>query len=149
MIGIQMLTFEIQEMAVAGYRSLRAIRFPLQRLSVFVVGNGVGKTNLYRSLQLIQAAAAGTLARELAVEGGMASALWAGKRQWKQPVRMKLMAKLRPAASQATYGYEVSAGLVHTYSIEAGLRTPTAAAFPTEPQIKEEVLLFHHKGRQQ
>ena len=42
--------FEICEIAAAGYRSLRAIRFPLRRLSVFVGANGVGKTNLYRAL---------------------------------------------------------------------------------------------------
>jgi predicted ATPase len=37
----------------AGYRSLRAIRFPVGRLTVFVGANGVGKTNLYRALQLL------------------------------------------------------------------------------------------------
>jgi predicted ATPase len=53
---------------------LRNIRFPIGRLTVFVGANGVGKTNLYRTLQLLQAAAAGALARELASEGGMQSA---------------------------------------------------------------------------
>jgi ABC-type branched-subunit amino acid transport system ATPase component len=61
--------FEIGEIAAAGYRSLRAIHFPPRRLSVFVGANGVGKTNLYRGLQLIQAAAAGRLSRELAAQG--------------------------------------------------------------------------------
>jgi len=37
-------------------------------LTVFVGANGVGKTNLYRARQLLEAAAAGTLARELAAE---------------------------------------------------------------------------------
>src|ERR671918_1759089 len=80
----------ICEVGISGYRSLRAIRFPVGRLTVFVGANGVGKTNLYRSLQLLQAAAAGTLARELAAEGGMESALWAGKRAANKPVRIKL-----------------------------------------------------------
>jgi predicted ATPase len=53
----------ICEVGIAGYRSLRAIRFPVGRLTVFVGANGVGKTNLYRALQLLQAAAAGTLSR--------------------------------------------------------------------------------------
>ena len=61
----------IGEISIIGYRSLRAIRFPVGGLTVFVGANGVGKTNLYRALQLLQAAAAGTLARELASEGGM------------------------------------------------------------------------------
>ena len=111
----------------------------MRRLSVFVGANGVGKTNLYRALQLIQAAAAGTLSRELAGEGGMESALWAGKRQAKKPVRMRLRVGLGPAASENApppYGYEVAAGLA------------TGAAFATEPQIKEETLVFHHRGRQ-
>jgi predicted ATPase len=131
------LTLEIREIAAAGYRSLRAIRFPLRRLSVFVGANGVGKTNLYRALQLIQAAAAGSLAHELAAEGGMGSALWAGKRSAKKPVRMRLMASLVPGDTAAAYAYDV----------KAGLATPTAAAFVTEPQIKEEALVFHHRGR--
>lgn len=80
----------IGEISAAGYRSLRAIRFPVGRLTVFVGANGVGKTNLYRSLQLLQAAAAGTLARELASEGGLESALWAGRRAGTGPVRIKL-----------------------------------------------------------
>jgi predicted ATPase len=65
----------VREMNVEFYRSLRRIRFPAERLTVFRGANGVCKTNLYRALQLIQAAAAGTLARELAAEGGMPSVL--------------------------------------------------------------------------
>jgi predicted ATPase len=146
--------FEICEIAAAGYRSLRAIRFPLRRLSVFVGANGVGKTNLYRALQLIQAAAAGTLSRELAAEGGMESALWAGKRQAKKPARIKLLVGLSPRAAAAgdsepsPYTYEISTGLVHSYQIEVGVRMPTAAAFTLEPQIKEETLIFRHGKRQ-
>src|SRR6266436_1570491 len=80
----------IQEVSAAGHRSLHGIRFPVGALTVFVGANGVGKTNLYRALQLLQAAAAGTLARELASEGGMQSALWAGCRTPGKPVRIKL-----------------------------------------------------------
>jgi predicted ATPase len=83
------MSYTVTEIAAAGYRSLRAIRFPLRRLSVFVGANGAGKTNLYRALQLIQAAAAGNLSRTLAAEGGMDSALWAGKRQARRPPRIK------------------------------------------------------------
>src|SRR5229473_3598015 len=85
-----LMALVLQEVAAAGYRSLRRIRFPVRRLTVFVGANGVGKTNLYRALQLLQAAAANTLSRELASEGGMESALWAGKRMPNKPARMKL-----------------------------------------------------------
>ena len=146
-------SFQVSEIAAAGYRTLRSIRFPVRRLSVFVGANGVGKTNLYRALQLLQAAAAGTLSRELAAEGGMESALWAGKHHSKKPVRMRLMVGLGDGAAGAAdgppdYTYEVSTGLVHSYAVDIGLRVPTGAAFALEPQVKEETLVFHHGPRQ-
>lgn len=101
----------ICDVSIAGYRSLRLLRFPVGGLTVFVGANGVGKTNLYRALQLLQAAAAGTLARELASEGGMESALWAGKRMVNKPARIKLAVGLgEPSRSGAQgefrYGVE-------------------------------------------
>src|SRR5690606_33920338 len=65
---------------ISGYRSIRSIRFPVRRLTVLVGGNGVGKTNLYRALELLHAAALGTLAEEIAREGGLGSGFWAGGR---------------------------------------------------------------------
>src|SRR5207249_4663131 len=141
---------QICEVGAAGYRSLRNIRFPVGRLTVFVGANGVGKTNLYRALQLLQAAAAGALARELASEGGMESAFWAGKRIAGRPVRIKLsvgFSKAHDGERKAEFDYAVEAGLVQQYKIDVGLPTPTAAAFPLEPQIKEEVLTWHHGMR--
>lgn len=61
---------------IEDYRSVQSIRFPVDELTVFVGRNGVGKTNLYRALQLLQAAADGTIGRKIAVEGGMESILW-------------------------------------------------------------------------
>jgi predicted ATPase len=141
---------QICEVGAAGYRSLRNIRFPVGRLTVFVGANGVGKTNLYRALQLLQAAAAGALARELASEGGMESAFWAGKRISGRPVRIKLsvgFSQAREGEMQAEFDYAVETGLVQQYKIDVGLPTPTAAAFPLEPQIKEELLTWHHGMR--
>jgi predicted ATPase len=135
---------QISDISIAGYRSLRAIRFPVGRLTVFVGANGVGKTNLYRSLQLLQAAAAGTLARELASEGGMESVLWAGKRASNKPVRIKLAVGF---AENGGHDRDGDAGYAQQYAIEIGLRTPTAAAFPLEPQVKEESLTWRNGGR--
>jgi predicted ATPase len=140
----------ICEVGIAGYRSLRAIRFPVGGLTVFVGANGVGKTNLYRALQLLQASAAGTLSRELASEGGMQSALWAGKRRANQPARMKLSVGLGGndrSRAQAEFSYGVEVGVAYSYEIDIGLPMPTAAAFPLEPQVKEETLLFHKSRR--
>ena len=132
------MSLMLSEFHAAGYRSLRRIRFPVGRLGVFQGANGVGKTNLYRALQLVQAAAAGTLSRELAAEGGMESVLWAGERPHGKPVRMAFRAGLGTLPGGASdYVYEVT----------AGVRECTAPAFPLEPQIKEETLTFHHRGR--
>jgi predicted ATPase len=108
-------------------------------LTVFVGANGVGKTNLYRVLQLLQASAAGTLSHELSAEGGMQSAVWAGRRRAVEPVRIVL---------SAGFGEAASAGVTYSYEVAAGLPSPGGpGAFPLEPQIKEEALLFHHRGR--
>jgi len=98
----------LNEVSAAGYRSLRRIRFPVRRLTVFVGANGVGKTNLYRVLQLLQAAAANQLSRELAAEGGMASVLWAGKRQAKGPARMAASPRLPSSSAPARPGSRAS-----------------------------------------
>src|ERR1700749_3415727 len=121
----------LRDVRIAGYRSLRSIHFPVGRLSVFVGANGVGKTNLYRALELLQAAAAGTLAHTLAAEGGMESAMWAGERKRHEQLRITLKA-----------GFAVApvGGADYSYEAEIGFRIPTAAAFALEPQIKEETL---------
>lgn len=129
----------VREIHAASYRSLRSIRFPTGRLTVFVGANGVGKTNLYKALQLLQASAAGTLARELAAEGGMQSALWAGKRRAGDPARIRLA---------AGFGEPALEDVVYSYGVEIGVPPPLPRnAFPLEPDMKEETLVFHHRGR--
>jgi predicted ATPase len=64
--------------AVAGYRSLRDVVLPLGSLTVVTGGNGSGKSNLYRALRLLAAAASGALVPAVAREGGLPSLLWAG-----------------------------------------------------------------------
>jgi predicted ATPase len=91
----------VQEFYAAGYRSLRNIRFPVDPLSVFIGANDTGKTNLYRCLQLLQAAAEGRLSQELAAEGGMEAVWWAGRRNARQPVRMRLQVGLADTVSAA------------------------------------------------
>ena len=135
----------VREIHAAGYRSLRAIRFPVGHLSVFVGANGAGKTNLYRALQLLQASAAGVLSHELAGEGGMESALWAGKRKVKEPAQITLMVGFAPAPSSP--GEDNGDALAYSYLVSTGLGGPLAAAFSRESQIKEETLTFHHGKR--
>ncbi|MER2253084.1 AAA family ATPase [Methylorubrum podarium] len=128
----------VREIEAAGYRSLRSIRFPVGPLSVFVGGNGTGKTNLYRALALLQAAASGTLTRVLAAEGGMDSVLWAGPRRKAEPARVRLSAELSDEATGQSY----------SYAVEIGIPPPvTAAAFALEPQVKTERLTVQTGAR--
>lgn len=114
---------------IEGYRSVKRIAFTVSGLSVLTGKNGVGKTNLYRALELLQAAARGAITHEIAAEGGFRSVLWAGPgvRRRGKPVRLKLAAELGDLE----------------YAIEIGLPTTSQAALcKTEPMVKEETLTF-------
>ena len=118
----------VDRINVEGYRSLRALRLNLGRITVIVGRNGTGKTNLYQSLHLLSAAARGELARAIAAEGGMGSLLWAGGRK-KGPVRVKLTARLDE----------------WDYAIEFGLPEPTQSVFKFDPWVKTETLRLHQQ----
>lgn len=132
----------VREFSATGYRSLRKIVCPVSDLEVFVGGNGVGKTNLYRALELVRAAATNTLGLELAQEG-MAAAFWAGTRRGSGPARIELEVSLSdPAARGAGRG-------VYRYHVSIGFPPKEASpAFVTEPQVKEEWLSYDGGGRQ-
>lgn len=121
---------KLRSLQASSYRSLKAIRMDCGDVNLFVGENGAGKSNLYRALSLVRAAATGSFAREIAFEGGMASVLWSGVRRRGKPVRIRLSVELLDDESALSW----------TYTIEAGLRPPAAAGFPFEPQIKIETL---------
>jgi predicted ATPase len=131
----------LSAVTIRGYRSIRSLFLPIERCSVFVGPNGVGKTNLYKALALLRAAADGTITRAIAEEGGIESVLWAGPRRAGQPVRLALTAHFD------AMDYAIEAGLPHSYEVEIGLRQPAEAAFSIEPLIKEERLTMRHRGR--
>lgn len=136
------MSFSVSDIWFKGYRSLRSIHFELGALTVFVGANGAGKTNLYRGLQLVQAAAQGSFAHELAREGGLAAALWAGMRPKNEPARIHLDVGL--TGESARYRYHIEAGLVP----QAG-GAILGNGFLGEPQVKVETLKFSHRGREQ
>ncbi len=80
----------IRSLHVRGYRSIQRVRLRLGQVNVLQGANGGGKSNLYRSLYLLAAAAEGRFARTLAGEGGMASALWAGEQNKGVPNELRL-----------------------------------------------------------
>ena len=127
-------------MLIRGYRSVRRIALPIEACSVFVGANGTGKTNLYKAIGLLRAAADGSITRAVAADGGINSVLWAGPRQRGQPVRLHLKA----------FFDNTPAGIVTTrcsYEIDLGLPRPTDAAFSIEPLVKHERLAVHDGRR--
>ena len=122
----------IQSLHVQGYRSIRDLRLALGKVTVVLGANGCGKTNLYRALYLLGAAARGRLARTIADEGGMPSALWAGARRTKGVVRMVVDVRFDD------FGYRLACGLPVL---------GTKGRFHLDPEVKEEELRFVQKGR--
>jgi predicted ATPase len=130
------LAMNICDFSIKGYRSVRSLRMPVRRLTVLTGANGVGKTNLYRALELVQAAADGDLALSLAREGGLASALWAGPRKANEQPRLEIDIGLEGALGETA---ENDATL--RYRVEIGFGdSKYGAVFAEEPQIKRETL---------
>lgn len=140
----------LTEVEITGFRSIRTIRFPLRRLTVLVGANGVGKTNLYRSLELLHAAAKGTLADEIAREGGLGSVYWAGGKNLgthdefdprfrSDGVRKNEKNRLMLEAKVTGLGDDGDVDM--TYRIELGFpQKLVAASFELEAQVKVERL---------
>jgi len=129
----------LTHLAVAGYRSLQQLTLPLGGLTLVCGANGCGKSNLYRSLGLVAAAARGDLVGALAAEGGLPAVFWAGPerttaamRSGEQPVqggRRREGARLRLGI----------AGETLSYAIELGYRADDMdSAFVLDPEIKRE-----------
>ncbi|HWA63138.1 MAG TPA: AAA family ATPase [Caulobacteraceae bacterium] len=131
------MSLPLRRLAVENYRSLRKLALPVERLTVFAGANGAGKTNLYRALQLVQASALGTLAEDLAAEGGMDSAFWAGERP-RGPAQIRLCVGLGLTPGAPDFEYEVVIG----FPVRG-----VSAAFELEPQVKSESLVQRHGRR--
>lgn len=115
----------IDQIAIAGYRSIRSIILRLGQLNVVTGADGSGKTNLYRALKLIADAAAGRLSESLAREGGFSSVRWAGPRSnGKEPVSLRLGFFSHP----------------FSYCFDLGLPIPSNSAFDFDPEMKRECL---------
>jgi predicted ATPase len=124
----------LNQIEVEGYRSIKDLWLKLSKVNVLVGPNGCGKSNLYRSLWLIHAAATGEFARAIANEGGMPSALWAGSRKGK--ARLKIAAKLGDMK----------------YELQCGIPIPTIdgfgapSMFGLDPEVKEEHVWYMSEG---
>jgi predicted ATPase len=114
----------VNELWVEGYRSIRTLRLTLTPVTVIVGPNGCGKTNLYRALRLLSAAAEGTLAHSLADEGGLPSVLWAGPRKKSAPARFITGVEMDDLA----------------YQLVCGPMPPPQGPFELDPDVKEETV---------
>lgn len=130
------MSLPVRDFEAQGYRSLEAIAYPMSDLDVFVGGNGVGKTNLYRALELLQAAAGNTLARDLAQDGGLQSSFWAGTRRRSEPATIRLAVGLADPTRRRT------GAVAHRYEVTIGFPSRAAGVFPAEPQIKTETVTY-------
>jgi len=137
----------LTDIGITGYRSIHRLHMPLRRLTVLVGGNGVGKTNLYRSLELLSAAARGTLSEEIAREGGLGSVMYAGELKSHEERRLVLEATL-DELTDGGLGFDVDLGFPMQYRNEAGFPAHVvSAAFETEAQVKAESLHLLQRGK--
>ena len=123
----------LTDVHISGYRSVRSIRFPMRQLTVLVGANGVGKTNLYRALELVQGAATGEMGLSIAREGGLGSVMWAGERQATDMPLLTLEVGLDHSIDDVP--------LAPRYRIEVGFGdSQYEAIFAHEPKVKFETL---------
>ena len=126
----------IESLRIRGYRSLRDVNLPLSPLTVVTGGNGTGKSNLYRCLQLLSRAAHGELARALAEEGGMPSVLWSGVRR-----------STNRQTARARFSVEVR-GDTFGYALTCGLPVPIMGShFNRDPEVKVEEAWLGRENR--
>ena len=132
----------IETLAISGYRSIRDLVLPLDRLNVVTGANGSGKSSLYRALRLLGDTALNAVVSSLAREGGLPSTLWAGPetisrtmRRGYQPVEGAVRQK--PVALKLGF-----AGAEYSYTVELGYPPPAAPAtmFSLDPGIKRECI---------
>lgn len=125
-------------LAIHGYRSLQDVVLPLDQLTLVTGGNGSGKSNLYRALRLIGAAARGELVGALAREGGLPAALWAGPERMSRAMRLGEQPVQGGARQQPVRLRLGFAADPFSYAIELGYPGERQTAFALDPALKGE-----------
>ncbi|ACY14241.1 AAA family ATPase [Haliangium ochraceum] len=130
----------LSALAISGYRSLRDVVLPLDRLNVVTGPNGSGKSSLYRSIRLLADVAQGRIVASLAAEGGLSSTLWAGPEAFSQGMKRGEVA-IRGTARKERVSLKLGfAGEDYGYAIDLGLPPPLRSAFDRDPEIKAEAV---------
>jgi len=128
-------------LAISGYRSLRDVVLPLERLNVITGPNGSGKSSLYKAIRLLADVAQGQIIGSLAREGGLQSTLWAGPERFSRGMKCgetPVQGTVRTDRVSLKLGF---ADEDYGYAIDLGLPLPDAySAFNRDPEIKAEAV---------
>ncbi|MCT8972631.1 AAA family ATPase [Microbaculum marinisediminis] len=131
----------ITTLAISGYRSIRELVMPLERLTLVTGANGSGKSSLYRAVRLLADVAQGRVIGALAREGGLESTLWAGPEAFSRAMKaghQPVQGTLRKGRVALKLGF---ASDDYGYAIDLGLPPADAtSAFNQDPEIKAEAL---------
>ena len=130
----------ILTLAVSGYRSLRDIVLPLDRLTVVTGANGSGKSSMYRALRLLADVAQGRAIASLAGEGGLGSTLWAGPETISRAMRsgeVAVQGAVRKDRVALRLGFAADD---YGYAVDLGLPVSQGSAFANDPEIKAEAV---------
>ncbi len=132
----------ILTIAIAGYRSLRNLILPLEKLTVVTGANGSGKSSFYRALKLLADVAQGRAIASLAAEGGLQSTLWAGPEVFSRGMKdgsVPLQGTVRKNPVTLKLGF---ASDDYGYAIDLGLPVPPPppSYFSLDPAIKAEAV---------
>jgi predicted ATPase len=69
---------KLERIKIEGYRSLKSVEWKPEPLNVLIGANATGKSNFLQALELLPAAAEGTLEQTILDRGGMAPLMWDG-----------------------------------------------------------------------
>jgi predicted ATPase len=134
----------LSALAIANYRSLRALTVPLAQLTVVTGPNGSGKSSVYRAMRLLAEIASGGVIRSLVREGGLSSTLWAGPERFSAAMlrgEHPVQGTARSEPINLRLGFAGAASDDFGYAIDIGLPIPRdGSRFNRDPQIKHEAI---------